>query len=81
MVTQNLFMKFIQCDHITCNVIILSPFHILFIYILFHGPKIDNPTSCDRIMNSTLVCFHPQELYNLKMEKAFQCKFILTNFR
>jgi len=36
--TQKLFMKFIQCDHITCNIILLNPFDILFIYILFHGP-------------------------------------------
>jgi hypothetical protein len=38
MVTQNLFMKFIQCDHITYNIIFWNPFHILFIYILFHHP-------------------------------------------
>jgi hypothetical protein len=38
MVIKNLFMKFIQCDHITCNIIVLSRFHTLFIYILFHGP-------------------------------------------
>jgi hypothetical protein len=38
MVIQNLFMKFIQCDHLTCDIIILNDFHILFIYILFHGP-------------------------------------------
>ncbi len=38
MVTQNLFMKFIQCDHITCYFIFWSPFHVLFIHILFHGP-------------------------------------------
>jgi hypothetical protein len=37
MVTQNLYMKFIQCDHITCNIIFLNPFHILFVDILFHG--------------------------------------------
>jgi len=37
-IVQNLFMKFIQCDHITCNIIFLSLSHILFIYILFHGP-------------------------------------------
>jgi len=37
MVTQNLYMKFIQCDHITCNIIFLNPFHILFVNILFHG--------------------------------------------
>jgi hypothetical protein len=44
MVTQNIFMKFIQCGHITCYIYIyiyiyiyLSHFHILFIYILFHG--------------------------------------------
>jgi hypothetical protein len=29
MVTQNLFMKFIHHDHITCNFIFLSHFHIL----------------------------------------------------
>jgi hypothetical protein len=39
MVTQNIFMKFIQCDHITCSIIIiLTHFHILFISNLFHGP-------------------------------------------
>ncbi len=24
-------------------------------------PMTDNPTSCDKIMYSTLVCFHPRE--------------------
>jgi hypothetical protein len=37
MVTQNLFMKFIQYDHFASNINFLNPFHILFIYILFHG--------------------------------------------
>jgi hypothetical protein len=35
MIIQNLFMKFIYCDHITCNIIFMSPFHILIIYICY----------------------------------------------
>ncbi len=46
-----------KCDHITCNLF----FCILFTYcsFIFHTmAKIDNPTNCDKIMYSTLVCLH-----------------------
>ncbi len=57
MVTQNLYMKLIQCDHITCNIIIFESFsHIICLYFV-PWPMIDNPTSCDMIMYSTLGAF------------------------
>jgi hypothetical protein len=53
-VTQNLFMKFIQCNHITCNIY----FWILLTYysFIFCSMAHDCPTNCDKIMYSTIVC-------------------------
>jgi hypothetical protein len=53
MVTQNAFMKFLQCDHITCN-IIFKFFLTYYSFIFFLWPVTDNSTSCDKIMYSTL---------------------------
>jgi len=65
MVTQNLFMKFIQCDCIIYNIISEYFSHIIHLYFV-PWPMIDNPTSCDKIMYSTLVCFY---LNNPKFSK------------
>jgi hypothetical protein len=32
---------------------------------------IDNPTSCDMIMYSTLMCFHPKYLFIYLLKKLF----------
>jgi hypothetical protein len=59
MLTQNLFMKFIQCDHITNNINFFEFFsHIIHLYFV-PWLMIDNSTSYNMIMYSTLVCFHP----------------------
>jgi hypothetical protein len=50
--------KCIQCDHITCNIISESFSYIIHLHFI-PWPMIDNPTSCDRIMYSSLI-FHPK---------------------
>jgi hypothetical protein len=75
MVTQNLFMKFVQCDHITCNIIFLNPFHILLFYILFHGPWLiiqhtmtwlDTPPNVFSLTYSLNICII-RDLYSSKI--------------
>jgi hypothetical protein len=50
---------------------------------------IDNPTSCDRIMYSTLMCFHPKtqivlhqtlnynQIYNFTLDQYYKLKIII----
>jgi hypothetical protein len=59
MLIQNLFMKFIQCDHITSNIKFFESFSYNIHLYFFPWPMIDNPTRYDVVMYSTLVCFHP----------------------
>jgi hypothetical protein len=59
MLTQNLFMKFIQCDHITSNINCFESFSYIIHLYFVPWPMIDNPTSYDMIMYSTLIYFHP----------------------
>jgi hypothetical protein len=61
MVIENLFMKFIYV--IISHVIFFfqSFSHIIHLYFV-PWPMIDNSTSYDMIMYSTLMCFHPSML-------------------
>jgi len=58
MVSQNLFMKFIHYDQFTSFSLLSHIGHIIHLYFV-PWPMIDNPTSCHKIMYSTLMCFHP----------------------
>ncbi len=72
MVIQNIFIKIIQCDHITCNIFFLNHFHILLIYFV-PWPIIDNLISYDMIMYSTLVCFHLECSPPNRLQGLFLC--------
>jgi hypothetical protein len=66
MVTQNLFMKSIQCNHITCNIYFWNLFHILFVYILLHGPWLSNKLRQDYVLHHNVLLFYSTYVFHLK---------------
>jgi hypothetical protein len=78
MVIQNLFIKYIQCDHIACNLFFKSYSQFFHSYFV-PWPMIDNPTNCDMIMYSTLKCFHPIPLFPCGRNWQFHLLFDLYN--
>jgi hypothetical protein len=76
MVTQNLFMKFIYVI-ISHVIYFLYSFSYIIHSYFVPWPMIDNPTSCDKIMYPTLVCFH-LFIFFYFVQNLFWVHFIIT---